>query len=135
MKANELMLGDWVVYRGDAEYTNPVRIEGMDILTNALITEDREDVGFDGIEPIPLTAEILEKNKMREFEHRNPGQGDNLIKKWWHKDGSYYVSLYRVGDEYTYTVGNSITRVCRIKYIHQLQHALRLCGIEKEIEL
>ena len=135
MKANELMLGDWVVYRGDAEYTNPVRIEGMDILTNVLITEDREDVGFDGIEPIPLTAEILEKNKMREFEHRNPGQGDNLIKKWWHKDGSYYVSLYRVGDEYTYTVGNSITRVCRIKYIHQLQHALRLCGIEKEIEL
>lgn len=85
--------------------------------------------------PIPLTDEILKKNKMREFEHRNPGQGDNLIKKWWHNDGSYYVSLYWVGDECTYTVGDSVTRICRIKYVHQLQHALRLCGITLNIKI
>ena len=24
---------------------------------------------------------------------------------------------------------------CNVKYVHELQHALRLCGIEKEIEL
>lgn len=24
-------------------------------------------------------------------------------------------------------------KLCEVKYVHELQHALRLCGIEKEI--
>ena len=31
MKPTELMIGDWVVYDGDTEYTNPIQIEGIDI--------------------------------------------------------------------------------------------------------
>lgn len=127
MRAEDLMIGDWYAFRG-----HPYKCTASDI---ASIAECEEIGAPTDISEIPLTDEILEKNKMREFEHRNPGQGDNLIKKWWHKDGSYYVSLYSVGDKYTYTVGDSITRVCRIRYVHELQHALRLCGIEKEIQI
>ena len=122
LRSIDLMIGDWVVYRGDAEYTNPVRIEGMDILTCELITEDREDVGFDGIEPIPLTAEILEKN----------GFVYNAIPfvDGWEQFG---LTLYRGGNGYRIDCGINVSLI--IDYVHELQHALRLCGIEKEIEL
>ena len=129
LNAKNLMIGDWVEIDGKIGTVSFLDKEGY---INVAINETQMIVTRNP-NPIQLTPEILEKNKMREFEHRNPGQGDNLIKKWWHKDGSYYVSLYSVGDECTYTVGDSITRICRIRYVHELQHALRLCGIEKEI--
>lgn len=128
LNAKNLMIGDWVEIDGKIGTVSFLDKEGY---INVAINETQ--MFTRNPNPIQLTPEILEKNKMREFEHRNPGQGDNLIKKWWHKDGSYYVSLYSVGDEYTYTVGDSITRICRIRYVHELQHALQLCGIEKEI--
>ena len=146
MNANELMIGDWVVYRGDAEYTNPVRIEGMDILTNALITEDREDVGFDGIDPIPLTAEILEKNG---FKFDGSGQRSMMLISEPHfSEGiryNIYVGLKKktievfvahpVEKSPNWRKSNKVyLEVCGL-YVHELQHALRLCGIEKEIEL
>lgn len=131
MKANELMLGDWVVYRGDTEYTSPVRIEGMDILIGALITEDRDDVGFDGIEPIPLTAEILEKNGFR--------HGDGIEKRWYNmKIEDKKVTLYQSNTFYSLKIDEGIWPKLNniyIHFVHQLQNALRLCGIEKEIEL
>lgn len=129
LNAKNLMIGDLVEIDGKIGTVSFLDKEGY---INVAINEAQMIVTRNP-NPIPLTPEILKKNKMRPFEHRNPGQGDNLIKKWWHNDGSYYVSLYWVGDECTYTVGDSVTRICRIKYVHQLQHALRLCGIEKEI--
>lgn len=131
LNAKNLMIGDWIEIDGKIGTVSFLDKEGY---INVAINETQMIV-TQNPNPIQLTPEILEKNKMREFEHRNPGQGDNLIKKWWHKDGSYYVSLYSVGDECTYTVGDSITRICRIRYVHELQHALQLCGIEKEIIL
>lgn len=132
MKASELMVGDWVY---DTILKGNTRVE---ILSLSGIRGDfHENVWNENtFEPIPLTPEILEKNGMKVFEHRNPWQNPgNLIKKWYSKDGRFYVSYYRVGDMFTYTVGNGVSRVCGIKYIHQLQNTLRLCGIEKEIEL
>ena len=135
MKANELMIGDWVVYSGDAEYTNPVRIEGMDILTCALITEDREDVGFDGIEPIPLTAEILEKNGFEMEDNCNywfSDEDEGLEITFFPKRKNYTNGTYNYVDIYKGCL--SIIEL-PIRFVHELQHALRLCGIEKEIEL
>lgn len=77
------------------------------------------------IEPIPLTSEILEKNG---FE------------KW--DDGWCIYDQESTGIEVAW-VGTilKIEGQCGnlelpdVMYVHQLQHALRLCGIEKEIEL
>ena len=125
MKANELMIGDWVVYNGDVDYTNPIQIEGMDIATGSLITSDREDVGFDGIEPIPLTKEILEKNGVEDFDCSFHFPEDDCL--WlelnWEEDGLKWTVNYNEYD------------ILPLDYVHELQHALRLCGIDKEIVL
>lgn len=128
MKATDLMIGDWVVYNGDVEYTDPIRIEGMDIATDMLITSDREDVGFDGVEPIPLTTEILKKNGFVKDE-----KDDNM----------YYWNWGVIDDCISYDKETSKVRIFYVSglafvkivlYVHELQHALRLCEIQKEIE-
>jgi hypothetical protein len=143
MKANELMIGDWVVYDGDVEYTNPIKVEGIDIATGALVTSDREDVGIDNIQPIPLTGEILEKNGFYASEvssHHikyvcSTGPIDEFAdivlicgkdnKGKWHWDCLELRIHYYRGDIHQF----------KINYVHELQHAVRLCGIEKDFEL
>lgn len=131
------MIGDWVAYNGDVDYINPIKIEGMDIATGMCITSDRDDVGFDGVDPIPLTAEILEKNgfvKYNEVSDTPPYDQDeegNMYYSykeehkfwgWWQPNNVYFIPVNAMLD-------------LEIKYVHELQHALRLCNIEKEIEL
>jgi len=133
MKANELMIGDWVVYDGDVEYQNPIRVEGMDISGYSLITSDRDDVGFDGVQPIPLTPEILEKNGFEDVGSEVYECDVLPFYIWLERD------RHRLGidiEDSTYDKENfaQMLRV-PVSYVHDLQHALRLCGIEKEIEL
>lgn len=130
------MIGDWVVYHGDTEYASPVRIEGMDILMNALITEDREDVGFDGIDPIPLTAEILEKNGWEEKKEQEPFIYYSL------KDEKNYISISQEWDGtlempyWSLYIGSYLSdATLSIEYVHELQHAFNLIGIRKDFTL
>ena len=134
MTANELMIGDWVAYNGDVDYINPIRIEGMDIATGMCITSDRDDVGFDGVDPIPLTAEILEKNGFNCEEIIQP--------HWISEDGRILLrndeSLINSNNKWSVHVDNEDMQTIgyfELTYVHQLQHALRLCNIEKEIEI
>ena len=82
-----------------------------------------DDNQFDGgiwcdyLDPIPLTAEILEKNF--------PEPTDGLT--WFPEEGGFNC--------HTYVPKCEINAFGLFKYVHQLQHALRLCGIEKTIEL
>ena len=120
------MIGDWVVYNGDTEYTDPIKIEGMDIATDMLITSDREDVGFNGVEPIPLTAEILEKNGWKESSLKDTRwttlyECDGLPDIWKNSDGHFLIMIGLL-DIILYSV-------------HELQHALKLCRINNEIVL
>lgn len=109
MKANELMIGDWVCYDGDTDYSCPVKIEGMDVSCGFCITSDRDDAGFNGVIPIPLTARILKKNRIDQ-------------------DNCY---LTNINDEYfqLHIEIDGVELFKRIVYIHELQHALRLCGL------
>lgn len=124
MDISELMIGNWVVYYGDVYFSNPIRVEGMDISTGSLITSDREDVGFDGIEPIPLTDEILKKNGFAYF-HKNYASISRehpfmlRMDKWPEENG--FGGIWTICD------------IIEIRYTHQLQNALKLCGIKKEI--
>lgn len=121
------MIGDWVVYDGDVEYINPIRIEGIDT-TGLCITSDRDDVGFDGIQPIPITVEILEKIGF--WREHNVG--------YVMEEGEYdiiYDLLY-----HNLRILKDRKQILNLEYwiemcVHELQHALRLCGIDKEIEL
>lgn len=100
MKAEELMIGDWVI----DEYTNrPMRIEAVNKMMGS------------GLLPIPLTAEIFEKNG---FEN---GQFCN---EYILDDDNFYI--IEVNHSYLYQESD-----IEINYVHELQHLLRLCGLNE----
>ena len=80
------------------------------------------------LEPIPITPEILEKN----FQEFLPGI--NLMYQLkgpycaTNEDGQWVFGLVKVDGE-----NSARYPLVKISFVHQLQHALRLCGIEKEI--
>lgn len=144
MKANELMIGDWVnflidIEGGDTE-NDPYNEVYQPLQVGSISSLDDVSSVFYGVtndaaqlRPIPLTAEILEKNGFVEFiphnwqividnimiEIREPEHNMAIWLDWNEHDTGTYAS-------YIFPVPN---------YVHQLQHALRLCGINKEIEL
>lgn len=133
LRSLDLMSGDYLSYNGQ-------------IIKVASITKKK--VGYhikenecrmhyarlSDLRPIPLTPEILEKNGFEDI-------GDDTYqleeKPCW-----FWVDFFKhtYGCEYdtsTYEYEDDEHRLklYGIPSVHQLQHALRLCGIEKEIEL
>lgn len=124
MEANKLMIGDWVECV-DSTHKEKVYAQ-IDAIeegqTCILVRLDNcnwfLDISF--IKPIPLTPEILEKNGFS-VDYRN----DDL---------SYAQSCGDVIGIHIYGK-NGLMDEMYFKYVHQLQHALRLCEIKKEIIL
>lgn len=115
MKANELMIGDWVNLKTDIGnkpcVVKEIRYKRLTFSTSARDLWGNED-SEEWFEPIPLTAEILEKNG---FER--------------HKDiPPYYMDYYHTREGFT--IFNSRTWHGDIlESVHEMQHALRLCGL------
>lgn len=146
MKANELMVGDWVCYsKANNYYTriNEIRhtevplndqwyIEGMRSDNDKISPNAVEYFAVETLSPIPLTAEILEKNGFDISDKE-------VMQYHFEEDGEkYHFSLRQMYDKdgkphgYSFYAFNVLTL---LDYVHELQHALRLCGIKKEIEL
>lgn len=118
MKVNDLMLGDWV-YNRVADITFQVYPQFFGQWHNR--PEQFEAI----IQPIPLTAEILEKNG---FE-KDPESGELI----WTDDD--VTEVVWVGTILTIRGESANAEFATCMFVHQLQHALRLCGIEHEITL
>ena len=139
MKANELMIGDWVRKLESCGHTIPVRVTGIIDEDSSVLFERRDCVhgvtDIKAFEPIPLTAEILEKNG---FE-----QDDYYLQFTLYLDSkrakSRSVVMLPQDEEWSeidMTLRcNKADVTMELCYVHELQHALRLCGIDKEIEL
>lgn len=78
------------------------------------------------LRPIPLTPEILKKNG---FELQRDKSELGTLDTYWlgNELGAFRIHRLNNGD---YQFG-----LAKIKFVHQLQHALRLCGIDKEIKV
>ena len=141
MEAKDLMIGDWVLHDREPYQIRQLGIYGVD--------RDGEDypavcvgkpkgvgliVEINEIEPISLTQEILEKNGWvynnddeKFFPQTWVGGG---LKLQGADDGSYrIVATSDYDDEDT----NDTPFI--ILYVHELQHALMLRRIKKEIIL
>lgn len=143
MKANELMIGDWVNVSGEenrlpSEILKLLpkigRVVGLDGDT---IHVDFVDFGFmlGDVRPIPLTPEILEKNGWERTASDFWQIEQGLIGLCWERHtGRFFMIDFRPLDKIE---ADDLRRGLRIRlhFVHELQHALRLCGIEKEIEL
>lgn len=147
MKVEDLIIGDWVNLNFDADYKTgesiyaPVQVTGINkggTIDVDCIFDNSESmqIGWDLklIEPIELTEEILERNGFilddsilqekyyngidnRVIVH-NDKEYMNSINEWYvHIDSEDYCSIAS----------------CELTYVHELQHILRLCKIDKEI--
>ena len=145
MKVEDLMIGDWVhlistIHNVSFPDNGVIQDEGYTtIRTPIKITTVSENcvsyysnklevyitVSSEEIEPIPLTPEILEKNG---FEKHISDI------RMFFQHGEYHLSYYIVNKHFTIynqIDGSLVQRV--IVNAHELQHALKLCGIDKEI--
>ena len=137
LKISDLSVGDWVRYCGRNYHITSIDGEAHSV--NAHADDDFQPCIFkhvDHIEPIPITAEILEKNGwstdgmyafFRIDEHRH-------LEYYYHEHRlrKYYCGV----DEWqNHAKVNNITFAVHCYSVHQLQHALRLAGVDKEINL
>ena len=147
IKISELSIGDWVM---NTKSNSPNRVIGLRTMfqdtyeiiavgddTQYMLIEDNKELH--NFEPILLTPEILEKN----------GFDAPKAKVW--NDSWYWSNRKDVALELRESFGlwymEIVTKEQRsglqsnrklgigFKYVHQLQHALRLAGVEKEIEV
>lgn len=117
MKTNEF-IGTCVYFNCFDGNEIIVRVTGF---KDGIVYGDSENgshwCNIEKVKPIPLTAEILEKNLATEPQIA-----------WcvgWNKKDDIHVEIKREDlNAAFYGV---------IYFVHQLQHSLRLCGIEKEI--
>ena len=137
MKAEELMIGDWVRFpSGIDKVVDLPYIEGKGICASFAASATLFPIPVAMIEPIPLTPEILEKNGFVKREmwlaewyalEYNEEWTDNIRVKF-HDQFPWPVDW---GDACIVEQGRYFS--CAIHFIHELQHALKLCGINKEI--
>lgn len=138
MKAENLMIGDWVLHDGE-----PYQIRQLGIYGENRDGEDYpavcvgkpKGIGLiierNEIAPIPLTSKILQKNGFKENKY-----GEMILDELEELGTSeiYFVlEESHDGEYYWWTVNNEI--IAKIKSVHELQHVLRLCGFNKKIEV
>ena len=129
MKADELMINDWVqipcLIDNTENYNAWCQIKQL--RDGDLDVIGFKELSYDEICPISLTTDILEKNGFKIDKYGQMVLDEEL------GTSEVYIVL-QDGDEcYWWVVNNEL--IAKIRYVHQLQHALRLSGIKKEIEL
>lgn len=136
MKANELkvtdlMVGDWLMSFGAPHKVVGIRTDMFEPHIRTDMSDTWYEEGIENLlEPIPLTPEILEKNGFKtEFYNDYKIYELNNFKVC--KNCCDYFEVCDLWDDSDW--GWRIINFCPCAYVHQLQHALKLCGIDKEI--
>ena len=134
MKATELMIGDWVCLKDDTKCEFPLKVDG--VLTDDISLEGEGFLGgVDGlIRPIPITPEILEKNGFERSVvipsnfYRNIDNERLIFSPHSSCYGLGYVHWDESNDA---DIMHRLEVQQPIMYIHQMQHALRLFGLDE----
>lgn len=134
IKISELSIGDWVEIDGRPKRISSVLETPMGGLVRC---QGQSITAFvEHIKPIPLTPEILEKNGFVRGEYSEI----RVYNEWEIGEWSDppYASVRLDIDRQVIRVinrGRDMFIAEKEIYVHQLQHALRLAGVGKEIEL
>lgn len=146
MKSDELMIGDWIVLKsvdyadGVIRYVEEKKRVHVDILSRLEKQETkvvRDDCVYSiQVEPIELTTEILNKNgfetngiKMCAAYCPEDKHANLEISEQYHHDNE------KIECGFYWTINCCEYDIIRLRYVHELQHAIKLCGINKTIEL
>lgn len=119
ISVSDLSIGDWVCaeqlcgVHSEPRLTPPMKVVGLDESWVNLEIDPEQGDPFEyepsEIRGVPITAEVLEKNGLH--------------------DAEFGLAVKPKSNELCASMGISI----KIKHIHELQHALRLAKVEKEI--
>lgn len=147
LKISDLSVGDWVgIDQAELNMPSddlatacieklrkPIRIKGISedsdmVIADIEIVDEWGSIMMkcEHLRPIPITPEILEKNGFEVYDDTARLELDRPHSLWLFKEKEGW-------DLHLPSGGQHIN--LRMKHIHQLQHALRLAGVEKEIEL
>ena len=134
------MVGDWVsLFQGNPDLSScnvqvsyigeygEVGIEGCEEYTSA---------NCNLIFPIRLTLEILEKNGFKlAIEHKDIVIYESSDKRIKASNSECWKNTNKVWYIHIDTEDMRSMGYCEITYVHEFQHLLRLCGINKKIEI
>lgn len=123
MDCKSLMIGDWVML--DKSYPPTSKKPTQLTLTDLIFIAQKEG---EECEPIPLTEEILKANGFKYITICTY----ELSVMW---EYSVQVSLYNDGcvtsiSKDLMCKGVNKCHICYQGHVHELQHALRLCGLK-----
>lgn len=130
MKCKELQVGDWVLINGTSH-----KIQAIDSIDAEIQADD--DLYYigenryhseDKIEGIPITPEILERNSFKKIRDEYVVFGWENVKQW-------HITLEDFKPQFDFWFITSSDRDLnirgQIRYVHELQHALRLCKLDE----
>ena len=130
MDCKDLMIGDWFK---SVDYNSPFRITAIydDVVQTQADYQSEIDgnwyseVEIKDLVPIPLTEDILVKNGFDKDERS----------KYFHVYTLNIKGSYDFDICWSSVNGFNYEGDFMLTYVHQLQHLLRLCGIEKELTI
>ena len=136
LNCKSIMIGDWVMHDNRPKqvmtiWSNEVSLNDTS-KTYGSIYADKFPI--EDISPIPLTPEILEKNgfilEQNDYVYYaiEGNKYQNYICVNFRHNGEPRVVEFSFVNKVQCAFNNIVN-------VHELQHALRLCGIEKEIVL
>lgn len=138
------MIGDWVCYRiGKDKQSMPMQVCLISESEVYLTFEDNEADPWicdnSDIVPVSLTTEILEKNGFH-YTNNHTLKGADTYVSQLNQQGFDYTITIKLNDYFALdSFDDRRYRLAEIStgkwYVHELQHALKLCGIDKTIEL
>ena len=130
MKIKNLMIGDWVM-------ANNVPCKIWPINEHGVFSEKGTSYySMEEIKAIPITPEILEKNGW----YLKPAMKGDSDSCWLYKNDKITLSLSFPSERSVGVLGMFTEHAIRTMpgflwqdtlYVHELQHALRLCGLEE----
>ena len=140
MKTSELMLSDYLFYKGEMCRIKVASITKKKVGYHIKDNENRMHYArLCDCEPILVTTEILEKNDFIDNNRVLPYPYYEYINEKSNlKIGFAFPQGNRTSykEPWVYIDSKSVfVEHLPCVFVHQLQHALRLCGIEKEIIL
>ena len=163
MNAKELMIGDFVRVSKDVcikkgtivkvrsiDGDNSFQEKGLKGCASCETIDDSSITGgvwVEYLEPIPITHEVLEKAGFVKDEDKETGCTYHILVPTGYEKNSFtiQISLYKepiCGVNVLFKCwgwippqngGINDIHLCGMKYVHEMQHAIRLCGIDKEL--
>lgn len=140
----ELQIGDWVYESEKTRFPMFVFALWADYVDKGIVYLDFEgnegdiwEVNIEDVRPIPITEEFLLKNGFKRSE--NNVWRDYEVEGTWDyetKDKQLFtLEKYTNDDNLVCGYGSCLWNGVNIKYIHELQNAMRMPGIELEVKI